>query len=430
MKKLVVIFAALFLSAALAQEISYWLWDANQQPAYQECADNFNAENPDITVNITQQGWGDYWTGITTGFVSGTAPDVFTNHLARYPEFALNQQIVDIQPWVERDGVATDIYAGELAELWTRDGARYGLPKDFDTIAVMYNQAMLDAAGVTVEELNSATWNPEDGGTFEEIIAKLSLDGNGNNGLSPDFDSNNVVQYGYLSTNNADAYGQTSWSLFAASTGWEFNNGLWGDQYNYDDPRFIATIQWFADLIEKGYAPGYDLVSTTEPNALFSAGQGALSTDGSWQIGTYLNNSDFEVGFASIPAGPEGKKSMFNGLADSIWTGSSNQDAAWEWVKYAASPACEEIVGSYAVVFPAVPSATEIAVQARAEEGVDVTAFTDLIETPGQTFLFPVTDNAAQIADIMTSAMESVFLGQQDAATALPAANEKVNALF
>ena len=430
MKKLLALVAVLALSTSLAQEIQYWLWDANQQPAYQQCADEFTAENPDITVNIVQQGWADYWTGITTGFVSGTAPDVFTNHLAKYPEFALNEQLVDIEPLIERDGVATDIYAGELADLWTREGARYGLPKDFDTIAVMYNVEMLEAAGVTVEELNNATWNPEDGGTFGEIIAKLSLDANGNNGLSEDFDPNNVVQFGYLSTEDADAYGQTSWSLFAASTGWEFNNGLWGDQYNFDDPRFIATIQWFADLVEKGFAPGFDLVSTTEPNALFSAGQGAMATDGSWLIGTYLDNSDFEVGFASIPAGPEGKRSMFNGLADSIWSGSGNQDAAWEWVKYAASAACQEVVGSYAVVFPAIPSATEIAVQARAEQGVNVQAFTDLIDTEGQTFLFPVTDNAAEINDIMTSAMQSVLLGQEDAATALPAANEEINSLF
>ena len=431
MKKLLAFVLLLSFSAALAQtEISYWLWDASQQTAYQKCADDFHAANPDITVNITQQGWDDYWTGITTGFVSGTAPDVFTNHLAKYPEFALNQQIVDIQPLVERDSVPTDIYAGELADLWTRDGARYGLPKDFDTIAVVYNKAMLDAAGVTVDELNSATWNPDDGGTFENIVARLSLDANGNNGLSPDFDPNNVVQYGYLSTQDANAYGQTSWSLFAVSTGWEFNNGLWGDRYNYDDPRFIATMQWFADLIKKGYAPSYELTSTTTANALFSAGQGALTTDGSWQIGTYLDNSDFEVGFASIPAGPEGKRSMFNGLADSIWTGSDNQDAAWAWVKYAASPACENVVGSYAVVFPAIPEAADVAVNARQEQGVNVKAFTDLIDTPGQTFLFPVTDYASQINDIMTTTMQSIFLGQEDAATALPAANERINALF
>jgi multiple sugar transport system substrate-binding protein len=69
-------------------EISYWLWDSNQLPAYQQCADDFHTANPDITVKITQRGWDDYWSTLTNGFVAGTAPDVFTDHLAKYPEFA------------------------------------------------------------------------------------------------------------------------------------------------------------------------------------------------------------------------------------------------------------------------------------------------------------------------------------------------------
>ena len=62
--------------AASASTVSYWLWDSNQQPAYQQCADAFHVKNPNITVKITQKGWDDYWSAITTGMVSGTAPDV------------------------------------------------------------------------------------------------------------------------------------------------------------------------------------------------------------------------------------------------------------------------------------------------------------------------------------------------------------------
>ena len=71
--------------ASAATTLQYWLWDSNQQPAYQTCATNFTKANPDISIKISQKGWSDYWTGITTGFVSGTAPDVFTDHLAYFP---------------------------------------------------------------------------------------------------------------------------------------------------------------------------------------------------------------------------------------------------------------------------------------------------------------------------------------------------------
>jgi multiple sugar transport system substrate-binding protein len=418
MKKLLALLVAAMFSATFAQtEIN------------QACADEFAKAMPDIKVNVIQQGWDDYWTGITTGFVSGTAPDVFTNHLAKYPEFAANGQIVDIQPWVERDGVDVTQYVGDLAQLWGRDAARYGLPKDWDTIALSYNKDMIAAAGITEEEMSNLTWNLEDGGTFGEVIAKLTLDANGNNALSPDFDSENVVQYGFLQNGTGGPYGQTEWSWLTNSTGWTHTDGLYATKYNYDDPRFIGTIQWLADLMTKGISPSLEEIRGLGSMAMFQGKQGAIRAGGSWEIGDVLK-SDFETAFAPIPVGPEGRKSMFNGLADSIWVGSPNQEAAWEWLKFAASPTCEEIVGSFAVVFPAIPSAVDIAVAKRLEQGVNVAAFSDLTKEEGATFLFPVTDFAAQINDIMVKAMDRIYLGEATAAEVIPAAAAEVNAVF
>jgi ABC-type glycerol-3-phosphate transport system substrate-binding protein len=101
--------------AANVVEIRYGLWDSAQQPAYEACAAEFSKANPNIAIKVEQNGWDDYWSGIQTGMIAGNAPDVFTNHLAKYPEFASKGQIVDIQPLVDRDKVPTDIYIGDLA---------------------------------------------------------------------------------------------------------------------------------------------------------------------------------------------------------------------------------------------------------------------------------------------------------------------------
>ncbi len=414
-----------------AVTIRYVNWDINQFPAYEECAANFNAANPNITVEVSNVGWGDYWTGIQTDMVAGSAPDVFTNHLAKYPEFADKQQILDIQPYIEADGVDTSIYIGELTQLWGRDGAQFGLPKDWDTVAVVYNQALLDDAGVTLEELNSATWNPEDGGSFAEIVKRLTIDENGNNGLSPDFDSSNVVQYGYTADYpGTGAYGQTVFSMFAASTGWNFVDGLYATEYHYDDERFIATMQWFQDMIADGYFASYEDVSSLGASSMFASGTAALTTDGSWQIGFYSTIEGVDAGFARLPEGPEGRKSMFNGLADSIWTGTEHPDEAWEWVKYASSAECEALVGTYGVVFPATEEGVENALAVYSERGLDVSAFTEQALEEGGTFLFPVTDNASEIADIIVEVLDAIYLGQAPAADVLPEANERVNATF
>ncbi|WP_423226091.1 extracellular solute-binding protein [Candidatus Amarolinea aalborgensis] len=64
-------------------QLNYVLWDSAQQPMYEACAADFTKTHPNITVKITQSGWGDYWSSIQTGMVAGNAPDVFTDPLWR-----------------------------------------------------------------------------------------------------------------------------------------------------------------------------------------------------------------------------------------------------------------------------------------------------------------------------------------------------------
>ncbi len=120
---------------------------------------------------------------------------------------------------------------------------------------------------------------------------------------------------------------------------------------------------------------------------------------------------------------------MFNGLADSITTSAEDPDAAWEWVKYMASPACQEVVGGGAVVFPAIPSATKVAQDAHATNGVDVSAFTTHVDNE-TTFLFPITDSASQIEALVGPAMEQVLRGEGTAADLLGGIAEEVNGIL
>ncbi len=417
--------------AAAAVTIRYGLWDANQQPAYETCATEFTKQNPNITVKVEQLGWDDYWNGVQTGMVSGTAPDVFTDHLAKFPEFAVKQQILDLQAFVDADKVDTNQYLPGLADLWVREGKRYGLPKDWDTIAIVYNADMLAKAGIDPAALNDLTWNAQDGGSFGEMIAKLTIDANGKNGLDPAFDKTKVVQYGFIPQGAGGFSGQTQWSWLAVSNGFKFTDGPWTKKYYYDDPKLAETLQWYADLnLVKGFAPANSDITSLGAGTLFQSGKGALTSDGSWTIGDYVKNSKFKLGFAPLPKGPQGRKSMFNGLADSIWVGTKYPKESWAWVKFASSKTCEDIVGNTGVVFPAIRSGVDASLAVRKGNGLDVSAFTNQALEPGGTFLFPITDNGAEIATIMGPVMDSIMLGESKAADILKDANDKVNATF
>lgn len=412
-------------------EIRYQLWDSNQQPAYQACADEFHKQNPNISVKIEQLGWGDYWSGLQTSMVGGTAPDVFTDHLAKFPEFASKNQLVDLQPLIDKDKVDVNQYIKGLADLWVRDGKRYGLPKDWDTVAIVYNADMLQKAGVDPASLKDLTWNAQDGGTFGKLIAQLTLDSNGKNGLDSAFDKTKVTQYGFIPQGGGGFSGQTQWSWLAVANGFKFTDGPWATKYYYDDPKLAEAVQWYADLaLVKGFAPPLADYKTNGGGTFFQAGKGALTSDGSWTIGDYVKNSKFKVGWVPLPKGPAGRKSMFNGLADSIWVGTKHPDEAWQWVKFAASKTCEDIVGGTGVVFPAIKSGADASLAKRKTDGLDVSPYTDEGLDPNQTFLFPITDHGSEISSIMDPVMDSVMLGQAKAGDALKNANQQVNALF
>ncbi|GAA5193514.1 MULTISPECIES: ABC transporter substrate-binding protein [Arthrobacter] len=413
-------------------EVSYWLWDANQLPAYQQCADDFHKANPDITVKITQTGWDDYWGKITNGMASGTAPDVFTDHLSKYPEFIKTKQLVALDDAVSKDKVDLAQYNAGLADLWVgQDGKRYGLPKDWDTVGLFYNKKMAADAGLSPEQMASLSWNPQDGGSYEKAIAHLTVDKNGKRGDEPGFDKNNVAVFGLgLPGSDAENAGQTQWSFLSATTGWSATDKTpWGSHFNYDDKRVQDTIAWWASLAQKGYMPKLETtVGANAPDA-FGAGKAAINANGDWMIGQYSGYKGIDLGIAPTPKGVDGKNaSMFNGLADSIWAGTKKKDASIKWVEYLGSSACQDVVASKAVVFPAIKTSTDKAAAAFTAKGIDVSAFTQHVKDKS-TFLLPITDNAAKVSGIMKPAMDAVIAGKAPASS-LTAANDQVNALF
>lgn len=419
-------------SASGSDGITYWLWDSNQQPAYQQCADAFTADTG-IPVKIEQYGWADYWQGLTTGFASGTAPDVFADHLSYFPQFASQGQLLDIGDRVEKDGIDLSIYQDGLADLWGgQDGQRYGLPKDFDTVALFYNEKMAQDAGFTPEQLETLSWSPKDGGTYEQLIAALTVDQNGVRGNQPGFDKTKVAVYGLaLSGNGLNASGQQTWAPYALSNDWYFGDKTpWTTEWNFGDAKLVESLTWYKHLIDAGYMPSVDIaLSEQDPLNGYLAGRYATVTDGSWMNSSYLGQSSVATKVAPTPVGPSGERaSLFNGLSDGIWAGTKNPDAAWKWVSYLASTDCQDVIAESAVVFPAIKTSTAKAEEAFAEKGWDVSGFTVQVEDK-TTVLLPIADHWSELNDTMTAAVESFLKGTGDAAS-LATANDSVNALF
>lgn len=414
--------------------LRYWLWDSGQLPGYRQCAADFEEQNPNVHIQIEQYGWDDYWTQITASMVAENAPDVFTDHTAQFGKYASLGQLLDIQPYVDSEGLDLSSYAPDLADQWlSADGTqRYGLPKDWDTEALFYNEDMVKDAGYAPEDLWKLEWNPTDGGSFEKFLAHLTVDANGVRGDEEGFDKNNVKVYGIGYNDAGSGYGQVQWSPYALSNGhWTWTDkNPWGQHFNYDAPEFQESITWWRSLIEKGYMPPLS-VASSGIGTIESLGSGAYATlvEGSWNITNIATTTELPIQVAPTPIGPDGQRaSVMNGLADSVWIGTSHPEESWRWVKYLGSAQCQDVIAEQGTVFPAIMSSTEKAIKTFEDMGIDARAFSVHVEE-GTAVPSPVADRWAQVESLMKPAMSAVIAFEDDP-SALTDANNRVNTLM
>ena len=421
--------------------IEYWLWDSAQQPGYQKCADAFQQQNPGLKIHISQYGWDAYWSKLTAGFIADTAPDVFTDHLSKFAQYVDLKVLRPLDDLGPTSDIADGDYQPGLAELWKgQDGKRYGAPKDWDTIAIFYDNAALKAAGVDPSELQTLTWNPTDGGTFEKLVAHLTIDTKGKRGDEAGFDKEHVKTHGLASEGSGGGgWGQTQWSAFAGSAGWQATDkNPWGTRFNLDQPALQDTLSWYFGLVRKGYMPSYEEIggaNAVGTDKQIQSGTAAIGLSGSWMISTFSKLTDaggkkLDIGLAPTPIGPSGKRaSMFNGLADSVTTLSKQPENAAKWVKFLSGAECQNIIGQSGVVFPARPAGTDLAIAYnKNERKLDVTPFTQQVADK-TTFLFPVTTNAADIAALMAPRFDAVYIGSSPIAS-LNKLNGQLDDLF
>ena len=195
------------------------------------------------------------------------------------------------------------------------DGVIYSVPLDNHGRGLWINTAMFEAAGLSTDPAPAPTTNEG----WVELFQKLTLDDNGNIALSPDFDPENVVQWGYtvgewLNVNFMAALVQEGGSFLSED----------GKTVTVNSEAGIAALQKTVDLVYKYHvsppAAGFDTwqgfgagTVAVLPTGTWFRNQAGLFTDipsmawPNWQFGaekaTYFSAHTFMV-----PAALEGEK--------------------------------------------------------------------------------------------------------------------------
>lgn len=132
-------------------ELTFWSFN----PPIQKQVDLFNSTHPNIHVTYHTQpsGFGQYYPKILAAQRAGNAPDVALIEYQYVPTMVANNALVDISKYGS-DSVKSQFDPAAWA-LDSENGAQYGVPQDTGPMALFYNQAIFQQAGISSPP---ATW--------------------------------------------------------------------------------------------------------------------------------------------------------------------------------------------------------------------------------------------------------------------------------
>ena len=140
-----------------AASIEYAIWgDPAEIDNQTKLVESFEALNPTIDVKVTVADWTTYWDKLLTGLAGGAAPDVFAMDGPLFPDYQARDVLLDLQPFVTRDGYDLGQLADQGVGVFKTAGGQFGLPRDLNVIALYYNKTMFDAAGIAYPD---DTWD-------------------------------------------------------------------------------------------------------------------------------------------------------------------------------------------------------------------------------------------------------------------------------
>ena len=367
-------------------ELQVNIWDNNQLAGLQQIADEWTEESG-VKVKINVVDWDNYWTLLEAGASGGQMPDVFWMHSNTAQMYMENDLLLNLDDYIAKDD-AIDLanYYEGVVELYNRDdnGSQYALPKDHDTIALLYNKAIFDKYGV---EYPTDDWTWED---VRDAATKITEAGK----------ADGVYGYAINTSNNQDGW----YNIIYDYGGQVITDDHKGTTIGSDEAK--AGMEMLRQILE--VAAPQTVVAETGTDSLFNSGLTAMITQGSWMINTFYkaeHHDDYAwamLPYADVNGNGQCDKgerySAYNGLGWAAAANTANPDAAYSLISYFCSEKAQKEQAALGVTMGGMKGVSEDF--ANAFEGMDVSAFTRA-EEEGDLFFRPYTRNTTVWEDAL-----------------------------
>jgi multiple sugar transport system substrate-binding protein len=321
MKKLVILWA-LLVSVSLAQttvRLAGFEGDANGMAALLD-----EVVNPALAADgivAVFEPVPDFQVQLTKGLSAGTAADLF------FVDIVWSEGTFNTGKVVTLDGVDTSAFLPNLMDAFTLDGKVYGVPKDFNTLALEYNKDIFDEAGVDYPNADD-TWD-----TLKEKLVAIQ--------------SSLEDTYGMCVLPDMARFG-----AFAFATGWQpFNE----EGHTDLDDNFRRAFEFYTSLVADGAGVTQDVVGSPGwGGGCFATDKIAATLEGGWVTGFLRDQApNLEYGTTFLPKDPvSGQRGNYIFTVSWSINSGADQEAAMKVLEALTSEEAQQFVLEKGLAIP------------------------------------------------------------------------------
>ncbi|MDQ6422055.1 ABC transporter substrate-binding protein [Paenibacillus sp. LHD-117] len=285
-----------------------WGASPEEQELLSQTLREFEEKYPNIKVKhevIADQ----YMDVIKTRLIGGEGPDVFYLDAFEAPALMELNVLEPLDGYVTADFDVAD-FEQPMVDAFKLNGATYGFPKDFSTLAMFYNKKDFAEAGIASPP---TTWEE-----LEAAAAKLTKK-----------EGDKVVRYGF------GVAPELARQMFIVQAyGGQVSDGE--GKAAFASPEALQGLQRVVDMHLKAQTSGEPKdVGAGWGGEMFGQGKASIVFEGNWAIpfidGTY---PDLDYGTAEIPTMNGKKGTMAFTVAYVMNKQAKNKEAAWQLISY------------------------------------------------------------------------------------------------
>jgi multiple sugar transport system substrate-binding protein len=326
-----------------------------QVPTEEAVVEAFNASHPNIKLELEVVDYDSAFDAMSVEVAGGNAPDIVGPVGVSGAE-AFHGQWLDLAPLIESTGYDLTQFSEGSVEFYNVGGeGQVGLPFAIYPSMFFYQRDMFDEADLEYPpqeygqpymlDGQEVEWDMD---TMWEIAKRLTVDVNGNDATSPDFDPTQIEQYGYEPTFQdlraiGSYYGSGSLVAEDGVTAQlpEHWRQAWIDLYENTHTNHTVMTEALRDAAEFG---------NENP---FQAGRAATMLSHLWYTCCASPVDDAGVpidpnwDIAAVPSYNGTTTSNFNADTFRIWGETEHPEEAFEVLTYLIGEASQDLLGIY-----------------------------------------------------------------------------------